>query len=300
MDYNVIYTLTELVMKYSYQRKVFDKNFICEAYNVIINCNKELQSGIDGTPDFSNSFIKVKDDKLITTGASYNPLTGKLTFSCDGMSFNLNGELKLDSDTRLEELEYYIYMNLGAIRDILHELEHVRQTNIMLNENSDLSKLISNVQAKKGTFTIDFFNFLMSMGYKPKQIFSLSKQLVLNYQFNHDLFPTERAADTKSRSDIYRLAEDISNRAHIENLLVYLHKKMCDTTYSCYSFKNGKAVQTPIDLFASIHTLLSDMYEKYSGQIITGSMLKAPSTDEKDIILYGANVDEKQLNRFTK
>lgn len=191
-------------------------------------------------------------------------------------------------------------MNLGAIRDIIHELEHVRQATIMLNENSDLSKLILNVQAKKGTFTRDFFRFLISMGYKPEQIFLLSKQLAHNYHFNHDLFPTERAANTKSQSDILRLAEDISDRAHIENLLVYLHKKMHDTAYAGYSFKNGKATQTPIDLFASIQTLLSDMYERFSGQGLSGSMLKIPNTDEKDTILYGANVDEEQLNRFTK
>lgn len=300
MNYNMIYALTELVMNYSYQRKEFDENFICDAYNIILSYNKELQNMINGTPHFSSSFSEMKDGKLITTGASYNPQTGDLNFSRAGMAFNLRGELNLDNDTKLEELEYYIYMNLGAIRDIIHELEHVRQAKIMLSENSELSKLISNVQAKKGTFTSDFFRFLMSIGYKSEQIFALSQQLAHNYQFNHDLFPTERAANNKSQSDIFKLAENISDKAHIENLLVYLHKKMHETTYAGYSFKDGKSVQTPIDLFANVQTLLKDMYERFSGQVISGSMLRVPNTDEKDAILYGGKIDEEQLNKFTK
>ena len=165
---------------------------------------------------------------------------------------------------------------------------------------STLSKLISNVQAKKGTFTNDFFRFLMSMGYKQDQIFALSKQLAHNYQFNHDLFPTERAANTKSQSDIFRLAKTISNANHIENLLLYLHKRFHDVAYTGYSFKYGKSTQTPIDLFVGVQTLLKDMYERFTGQVISGSMLKTPTTDVKDIVLYGADIHEEQLHKFTK
>ena len=110
MNYNMIYLLTELVMNYSYQRKEFDENFIREAYNMIINYNKELQSMINGKPFLSNSFSEVKDGKLIITSASYNPINGNLNFSRDGMAYNLKGKLNLDKSTKLEELEYYIYI----------------------------------------------------------------------------------------------------------------------------------------------------------------------------------------------
>ncbi len=300
MKYKIVYALTELVMDYSYKCKIFDEDFIKEAYNIILSDNKELQSMINGVPHFSNSFGETKNGKVIVTGASYNIQTGDLTFCREGMALNLKGELTLDSNTKLGELEYYIYMNLGAIRDIIHELEHVRQAKIMRNENSDLSKLISNVQAKKGTFTLDFFRFLMANGYTQEQIFALSQQLGRNYQFSHDLFPTERAANTKSQSDIFYIAQNISESAHIDNLLEFLHKKIHNTAYDGYSFRDGQPVQTPIDLFASIQTLLGDMYERFSGQQIFGSMIRAPITNEEDIILYGGEISDERLNKFTK
>jgi hypothetical protein len=299
MKLEMINNLTMLVMKYSYQGKIFDEMFIKEAYDIIINYNKELESMINGNPNFISEFSKTNGNKLIITGASYNLETGNLNFSTEGMKYNLKGELNY-SNIKLEELEYYIYMNLGAIRDIIHELEHVRQKNIILNENNDLLKLIKNVEAKKGTFTMDFYKFLMSKGYKEDTIRALMIQLSSNYNLNHDKYPTERAAITKSQKDIYHIAENISYTAHIENLLEYLHNVMHDTTYAGYEFKNGKSVKTPIDLFTNIQTLLGNMYEEFSHQIITSSILKNPTTSEEDIIMYGADVNEEQLKKFIK
>lgn len=298
MNYNMIYNLTDLVMKYSYYCKEFDEYFIKEAYNIILHYNKNLEKSINGELKFFNSFKKTKDGKLIIIGAGYNQINGELKFSPKGMAFNLKGDL--GKNAKIEELEYYIYMNLGAIRDIFHELEHVRQANIRLHENTILSNLIKEVGAKKGSFTLDFFTFLKSKGYNEKQIFELSNKLSYNYKFTHDLFPTERSANTKSQKDIYQIAQNISEIAHIENLLPILHKKLHDVTYDGYKFKNGNTIQTPIDLFNSIQTLLGNMYEEFIGMQITGSMINKSNTNEKDIILYGGNIDEEELQKFTK